>query len=131
MDKLNNINFKLGSVNNDLFKEKAKKEPVENEQKPVAQPKVECKNVDPDKVLDAMKKHGVHNLNHVVASGKVASKSITDSMDFFTSAISPETHRNLTEKVKTVFQQEFPSAQMDPEVIAEVVDNIIFETLTA
>ena len=130
VDKLNRININIGNVQPDkqnVFKgDNAEKEVKNPEEALVA------KNyIDPDKVLDAMKRQGLHNLNHVMASGNVGSKSISDAMNHFTSMITPQIHSEITEKVKAVCAKEFPSANIHPDVIAETVDNIIFEAISA
>jgi hypothetical protein len=132
VDKLNRINVNIGSVNNDLQQQsKNNQEAEKKEVQEKEQVKPEYKQVDPDRLMDAMKRHGVHNFNHVMASGKVGSKSISDAVNYFTNSISPKQHTELTDKVKAVCKQEFPRSELDPDIIAEVVDNIIFETLTA
>lgn len=131
VDKLNKVNVNVGSVNNDLLKQSSKQEA--NEQRPIEEEKapVEYESIDPEKVLDAMKKHGVNNFCQAMASGKIACKSITESMDFFANTITPELHTKLTDRVKNVFKKEFPTADPDPDLITEVVDDIIFDALTA
>lgn len=131
VDKLNRINVNIGKVNNDLAKNAEKQPKQEAEKNPVDKPALANSYLDPDKVLDAMKKHGIHNLNHVMASGKVGCKSITEAVDFFTSAISPEMHARLTLKVQEACKKEFPSVNINPDVIAEVVDNLLFDALIA
>ena len=130
VDKLNRININVGNIqskNQNASKgDKAEKEQNVPEQSLVAQ-----NHVDPDKVLDAMKRQGLHNFNHVMASGNVGSKSITEAVNQFTSMITPEMHSEITEKVKAVCAQEFPTSKIHPDVIAEAVDNIIFESLSA
>ncbi|MGD9579934.1 MAG: hypothetical protein AB7V50_01045 [Vampirovibrionia bacterium] len=130
VDKLNRINVNVGSVNNNLQKESSQQaqEEVEVTQENTT---VATNHVDPDTVMDAMKKHGLHNMNNVMASGQVGSKSITDSINYFTSAISPEKHAQITEKVKDVCKQEFPTLQMNSDTLSEVVDNLIFNSLLA
>jgi hypothetical protein len=131
VDKLNRINVNIGNVNNDLAKHAEKQPKPEAEQKAPEKPALVQAHLDPDKVLDAMKKHGIHNLNHVMASGKVGCKSIQDSIDCFTNAISPEMHTQLTSKVQEACKKEFPQANIHPDVIAEVVDNLLFDVLIA
>lgn len=131
MDKLNKINLNIGAIKNDLQQQAKKRVEEKKEEKAGEKPQIAHEQVDPDVLMEAMKKHGMNNLNLVMASGNVASKTITDAIDFFTSAVSPEMHKDLTDKVKLIFKAEFPAAQMDPEVITEVVDNMLFEALTA
>lgn len=130
VDKLNRINVNIGKVNNNLQKESSKQAHEDAEKAP-AKTNVSTNHVDPDKVMDAMKKHGLHNMNHVMASGQVGSKSITESINYFTSVMTPENHAKITEKVKATCQQEFPTLQISPDVISEVVDNLIFNSLLA
>lgn len=130
MDKLNSINVNIGKVNSNLQKESSKQSKEETEKAP-EQNAVSTNYVDPDKVMDAMKKHGLHNMNHVMASGQVGSKSITDSINYFTSVMTPENHAQITEKVKATCQKEFPTLQIDSDVVSEVVDNLIFNSLLA
>lgn len=131
VDKLNKLNFNIGAVNHDLNKQKQAPVEEQKEAKASDKPLVAQNYVDPEKVLDAMKKHGIHNMNHVVASGNVGYKSITDAINFFTDTVSPEMHSKLTEKVKVACQQEFPKTDIAPDIIAEVVDNLLFDALLA
>lgn len=131
MDKLNGIRLNLGNVRNDLKNQSAQQKKEDQPAPQAEKAPVVTNQVDPEKVMDAMKKHGIHNLNHVMAQGKVASTSIQEAMDFFTKAITPQMHTDLTEKVKQACAKEFPAGKVHPDVITEVVDNIIFDSLTA
>jgi capsular polysaccharide biosynthesis protein len=131
VDKLNRINVNINNVQGDMQQRARKEEAEQKEVKEQEQIRAEHKHVDPDKLMDAMKKHGLHNLNHVMASGKVASKTISDAINYFTDAISPQKHAEITNKVCEVFKQEFPGAKLDRDVVEEVVDNLIFDALTA
>jgi hypothetical protein len=132
VDKLNKISGQyVGSVNNDLNKSSKQQQEVEQDDKQEASPAIECKNLEPDKVMDAMKQFGLHNLNNVMASGNVTNKSISDAMNHFTSNITPEMHENITKKVEDVIAKEFPNANVNQDLVAGIVDELIFSALGA
>lgn len=131
MDKINNINARFNNINPNynLPKDSKQQQSQQEVNKEAEAPKPQANYVDPDKVMDAMAKHGVLQMMQSVSFGQVKSKSIEDSVNFFTNTISPEMHAQLTERATKVFQKEFPTTKMDPDFIAETVDTMIFDSL--
>ena len=129
MDKLNKIGLNINAVQNDLQKQPKKQEQEEITSTPKEALKPEYQQLDPDKIFDAMKRHGLQNLGQIIASNTPASNSIKDNMDYFIQNITPEKHQQITAKAQEIFKKEFPNVEMKPDLISDVVDNIIFEAL--
>jgi len=129
MGKLDKINLNIGSVKNDL-KQKSKKQKTEEVDTTVETSKVEYQQVEPDKILEAMKKHGLQKLGKLKNSNEDSSDTVKESVNYFITNVTPEKHEEITKKVKDVFVEEFPNAEMQPDLISDVVDNLIFEALT-
>lgn len=129
MDKINGFNPFTGKVQNDLAKESSKKQPEGSEAETVDANAAVYTSLDPDQVMDAMKKHGLYNMVNIKKNNDSSLLSISQSVEHFTSQVPPENYNNLTKKVSEACSKEFPNQKLDPEFIAQVVENIIFETL--
>lgn len=129
MDKINGFNPFTGKVQNDLAKESSKKQPEKSDAEKVDTNAAVYSALDPDQVMNAMKKHGLYNMVNIKKNNDPALLSISQSMEHFTSQIPPENYNNLTKKVTEACSKEFPNQKLDSEFISQVVENIIFESL--